>query len=277
MIKYLGTVGFFVRTNDSDNKNYKLFEVFSSESAAVSLFDAEINNSSGQMLYQTASVSCYVNGTSGSAVPSQEWSHVTFVFEDPLATYDRNNFKIRFGDTASSNFNIQNFYMLRSPLSSTDVDYIHDEFTGRGNAEVVVSDSASFSINLIDTYEDNYISSDNSVYQPLDGQGNFLTNVAATSASTLAHFATSASVMADDNLFLDGYNFSTGDRLLSLYDNEVYELNASAYLTVVSSSVGDFVKTLYGQQYGGFFYTKAASGFTVSPAVLKIGTTLNTL
>lgn len=277
MIKYLGSLGTFIRLNDNENKTYQLLEIFSSSAANFSLFSAEVNNSTGAVSYNSASTSIYVNGVSASVLPSEEWAHLTFVFEDELATYETNDFKIRFGDTASSNFNIQNFYMTRSILSSTDVNYIHNEFTGRGNAEIIVSDSASFSVNIIDSYEDNYISSDNSVYQPLDGQLRFLTNIAATTASTLVHFTSSAVTMANDDLFLDGYNFTTGDRLLSLLDNEVYELNASAYLTTVSSSVGDFVKTLYGQQYGGLFYTKSASGFAVSPAVLKIGTTLNTL
>ena len=277
MIKYLGSLGTFIRLNDNENKTYQLLNVFSSSAANYSLFSAEVNNSTGAITFDSASTSIYVNGVSASVLPSQEWAHMTFVFNDELATYESNDFKIRFGDSASSNFNIQNLYMTRSVLSPTYVEYIHNEFTGKSGAELVVSDSASFSINLIDTYEDNYISSDNSVYQPLDGQGNFLTNIAATTASTLVHFTSSAVTMANDDLYLDGYNFTTGDRLLSLYDNEVYELNASAYLTTVSSSVGDFVKTLYGQQYGGLFYTKAASGFTVSPGVLKIGTTLNTL
>ena len=275
MIKYLGSVGCFVRLNDSEDKTYKLFEVFSSSAAYVSLFKAEVNPSTGQLLYPTASVSCYVNGVSGSALPSNKWAHLTFSFDDRLATYDRYNFLVRFGDTASSNFNIQNLYILDNTLNESTVEYLHQEFTGAGNKTLVVSDSASFSLNLIDTQESNYRSSlTNSIYQPLLDQNRFTYEVAAATTASLSPFV-SASLISSDNLYIDTHLLQQGEKVLSFTDNQIYELTGSATLTTVSSSVGDFVKILFGQEYSNLFYLNTASGFQITQGVLKINSVEN--
>ena len=275
MIKYLGSVGCFVRLNDSEDKTYKLFEVFSSSAAYVSLFKAEVNPSTGQLLYQTASVSCYVNGVSGSAIPSNKWSHLTFSFDDKLATYDRYNFLIRFGDTASSNFNIQNTYILENTLNQETVEYLHQEFTGAGNKKLQVTDSASFSLNIIDTQESNYISSVTSnIYQPLNNQNRFTYDVAAATTASLSMFV-SASLISADDLYIDGHLLQETEKVLSLVDNQIYELTGSATLTTVSSSVGDFVKITFGQEYRDLFYLYTASGFQTTQGMLKINSIVN--
>jgi hypothetical protein len=40
MIKYLGSIGTFIRLNDNDNKTYQLLNVYSSSAAKLSLFSA---------------------------------------------------------------------------------------------------------------------------------------------------------------------------------------------------------------------------------------------
>ena len=277
MIKYLGSVGTFIRLNDFEDKTCNVFEVFSSSAAYVSLFKAEVNPSTGQLIYPTASVSCYVNGVSGSVVPAQKWAHLTFSFDDKLATYDKYNFLIRFGDTASSNFNIQNTYILENTLDLESVEYLHQEFTGAGNKKLEVTDSASFSFNLIDTQESDYISSLNgSVYQPLKNQSRFTYDIAAATTASLSMFV-SASLISSDNLYIDGHLLQQSETVLSFIDNQIYQLTGSATLTTVSSSVGDFVKILFGQEYGNSFYLYSASGFQITQGVLKIGSVENRL
>lgn len=277
MIKYLGSVGTFIRLNDFEDKTCNVFEVFSSSAAYVSLFKAEVNPSTGQLIYPTASVSCYVNGVSGSVVPAQKWAHLTFSFDDKLATYDKYNFLIRFGDTASSNFNIQNTYILENTLDLESVEYLHQEFTGTGNKKLEVTDSASFSFNLIDTQESDYTSSLNgSVYQPLKNQSRFTYDVAAATSASLSMFV-SASLISSDNLYIDGHILQEAETVLSFTDNQIYQLTGSATLTTVSSSVGDFVKILFGQEHGNSFYLYSASGFQITQGVLKIGSVENRL
>lgn len=277
MIKYLGSVGCFIRLNDSEDKTYKLFEVFSSSAAYVSLFKAEVNPSTGQLLYQTASVSCYVNGVSGSALPSNKWSHLTFSFDDKLATYDRYNFLIRFGDTASSNFNIQNLYILESNLVSDNVEYLHQEFTGAGNKTLRISDSASFSFNIIDTQETNFISpTTNIIYQPIRNQDRFTYDVAAATTASLSMYV-SASLISSDALYVDNHLLQQGEKVLSLTDNKIYELTGSATLTMVSASAGDFIRVLFGQEYSNVYYLYTASGYQITQGITKISTVQNRL
>lgn len=275
MIKYLGSVGTFIRLNDNENKTYDLLNVYSSSAAKLVLFSAEVNNSTGLVSFDSASTSLYINGTSGSVIPGQQWAHITFSFDDKLATYDRYNFLIRFGDTASSNFNIQNTYILENSLDQTSVEYLHQEFTGAGNKTLRVSDSASFSLNLIDTREDNYISSLNgSIYQPLEGQSRFTYDVSAATTASLSMF-TSASLISGDNLYIDSHLLQEGEKVLSLIDNQIYQLTGSATLSPLSSSVGDVVKILFGQEYINSFYLYTASGYQITQGVLKIGSVVN--
>ena len=174
MIKYLGAVGAFIRLNDNDNKSYSLLTIFSSSATSNLLFSASVNNLSGGVFYTTASTSLYINGVSGSVIPNQQWAHVTFSFDDKLWTYDTNNFLIRFGHSASSNFNLQNVYILENSFSSSAAAFLHEEFTGGTSMKVRVSDSASYSFNITDAIETNFISaSTNVIYQPLKNQNRY--------------------------------------------------------------------------------------------------------
>jgi hypothetical protein len=276
MIKYLGSVGTFIRLNDNDNKTYDLLNIYSSSAAKLVLFSAEVNNYTGLVSFDSASTSLYINGVSGSVIPNQQWAHITFSFDDKLATYDTNNFLIRFGDTASSNFNIQNLYILENSFSASAVNFLHQEFTGHG-IKVRVNDSASYTFNITDAPEDNYISaSTNVIYQPLTNQARYAFDINAVAEDSLSRFV-SASVMAADDLYIDAYNVSPGSFVLSLADDQIYEVSASSTLLPVSSSVGSLFRILYGQYLGGNFFVKTSSGFEISPARPKINYYLNTI
>ena len=276
MIKYLGSVGTFIRLNDNDNKTYDLLNIYSSSAAKLVLFSAEVNNSTGLVSLDSASTSLYINGVSGSVIPNQQWAHITFSFDDKLATYDTNNFLIRFGDSASSNFNIQNLYILENSFTASSVAYLHQEFTGKG-LRVRVNDSASYSFNVTDAPENNYISaSTNVIYQPLLNQSKYAFDINAVAEESLSRFV-SASVMRADDLFIDAYNINEGSRVLSLADNQIYEVTASSTLSTVSASVGDLFRILYGQYLGNTFFIRTTSGFELTPARPKITYYLNTI
>lgn len=275
MLKYLGSVGTFIRLNDSEDKTYSLLKIFSSSAASEVLFSASVNNFNGSLAINTASTSIYVNGLSGSVIPSQQWSHLLFSFDKKLRIKDDNNFLIRFGDTASSNFNIQNLYILESSTSSADAQYLHYSFTGNGNTIIKVSDSASYSVNFIDYIENNFISeSSNIIYQPLKNQKRYLTDVIAVSNNNLSLY-TSASFLTADLLYVDGFQLYPGNRILSIIDNQIYELTASSQLTIISSSVGDFVKVTGGNSFYNSFLLKTDGGFIFTPARQKIDYMMN--
>jgi hypothetical protein len=275
MLKYLGSVGAYVRLNSKSNHTYSLLRVFSSSAASNVLFSASMNNHNGLISYTTASTSLYINGVSSSVVPSNEWTHVTFSFNKKLFTYDYNNFLIRWGDTSHANFNIQNVYIMDSSLTASAVGYLHKEFTGAGDYIIKVNDSASYSINFIDAPETNYSSSAiNSIYQPLKNQLRFDKNVSALSEGSLSIF-TSASTMVNDDLYVDGHNVLEGDYILSLQDNLIYQLSASSQLVPQSNLNGDFVRILFGREHANEYYLYASSSFTLTPARQKINSYLN--
>jgi len=277
MIKYLGSVGTFIRLNDNDDKTYDLLNVYSSSAAKLVLFSAEVNNSTGLISFDSASTSLYINGVSGSVIPNQQWAHITFSFDDKLATYDTNNFLIRFGDSASSNFNIQNLYILENSFSASEVGYLHQEFTGGTTNKLTIPPSASYSINIIDYPETDFVSaSTNVIYQPSFGQQRYLMDINAATEDSLSRFV-SASVMTNDDLYIDTVNINTGNRVLSIADNQIYELTASSQLITVSSSVGDVVKVLYGQYLNRISFIKTASGFSIQPIQVKVNSYLNTI
>jgi hypothetical protein len=277
MIKYLGSIGTFIRLNDNDNKTYQLLNVYSSSAANLLLFSAEVNNSTGIVTYDSASTSFYVNGQSGSVIPNQQWAHITFSFDDKLATYDTNNFLIRFGDTASSNFNIQNLYILEQSFSASAVAYLHEEFTGGGGMKVTIHDSASYTFNIVDAPETDFISaSTNVIYQPLVGQSRYAFDIDAVEEGSLSRFI-SASIMQADDLYVDAFNVSEGSFILSLEDDQIYQVTGSSQLITVSASVGDIFRILYGQYLGGNFFVKTDTGFEISPARPKITYYLNTI
>lgn len=275
MIKYLGSVGTFIRLNDSENKTYKLLEIFSSSAASELLFSASVNNLSGAVTINTASTSLYINGNSASVLPSQQWAHLTFSFNNKLWTYDTNNFLIRFGDSASSNFNIQNVYILENSFSASSAAYLHEEFTGGTSMKVRISDSASYSINIVDYIESTFISaSTNVIYQPLKNQNKYRFDLDAATEDSLSRFI-SASTMTNDNLYVDTVNLTIGSKVLSLADNQVYEVTASSKLNTISASVGDLFKVLYGQYFSNTFYLKTNSGFEINTARPKINYYVN--
>lgn len=254
MIKYLGAVGSFVRLNDDTDQTYNFMTVFSSSAATNVLFTASVNNFTGSVTISTSSTSLYINGVPSTVLPNQEWAHLTVSFDNKLITSDENNFIIRFGDYNYSNFNVQNLYIMESSLSSSAVGYLHKEFTGAGSQVVRVNDSASYSINFIDAIETNYTSASiTSVYQPLKGQLRFDKNVAAVTDSSLAKFI-SASTMINDDLYIDGYGIEQGDFVLSIYDKLIYQLTASSNLIPISSSIGDFIKVLFGRENAGSYW-----------------------
>lgn len=275
MLKYLGSVGTFIRLNDSENKTYKLLEIFSSSAASELLFSASVNNLNGSVRINTASTSIYVNGNTASVLPSQQWAHLTFSFNDKLWTYDTNNFVIRFGDSASSNFNIQNVYILENSFTASAAAYMHQEFTGAGAMTVRVTDSASYSFNITDATETNFISaSTNIIYQPLFGQKRYAFDLYAATEDSLSRFV-SASLMTNDNLYVDTVGLIPGAKVLSLADNKIYELTASSNLSIISASVGDIFKVLYGQYLSNTFFIKSSASFTISPARVKIASYVN--
>jgi len=277
MIKYLGSVGTFIRLNDNDDKTYDLLNVYSSSAAKLVLFSAEVNNSTGLISFDSASTSLYINGVSGSVIPNQQWAHITFSFDDKLATYDTNNFLIRFGDSASSNFNIQNLYILENSFSASEVGYLHQEFTGGTTNKLTIPPSASYSINIIDYPETDFVSaSTNVIYQPSFGQQRYLMDINAATENSLSRFV-SASVMTNDDLYIDTVNINTGNKVLSIADNQIYELTASSQLITVSSSVGDVVRVLYGQYLNRISFIKTASGFSIQPIQVKVNSYLNTI
>lgn len=275
MLKYLGSVGAFIRLNDSENKTYNLLNIFSSSVTNNLLFSASVNNLNGSVVVNTASTSIYVDGVSSSVVPSNKWCHLTFAFENKLWTYDTNNFIVRFGDTASSNFNIQNIYILQSYLNNQDVSYIHQEFTGGTNQKITVPVSSSYSINIIDYPENTFTSaSTNIIYQPVSGQKRYLLDLSAATENSLSKFV-SASVMSNDDLYIDTVNVIPGDYILSLQDNLIYQLTSSSQLITISSSVGDVVRTVSGQYFNNISYLKTNSGFQITPSRVKINYYVN--
>lgn len=277
MIKYLGSVGAFVRLNDIYDQTYNFLRVFSSSAASDLLFSASVNNLTGAVTVVTASTSLYINGASASTIPSQQWAHLTISFDNKLWTYDSNNFLIKFGDTASSNFNIQNVYILENSLTATDVGYLHEQFTGGTSNKLTIPPSASYSINIVDYPETNYVSaSTNIIYQPSINQYRYLFDIKAATEESLSKFV-SSSVMSNDDLFIDSVFINSGEKVLSLADDQIYELNESSQLTLVSSSVGDVVRAIQGQYLSNTSFRKTSGGFIIEPIRVKIRSYLNTI
>ena len=277
MIKYLGSVGTFIRLNDSENKTYKLLQIFSSSAASEVLFSASVNNLSGAVTINTASTSLYINGNSASVLPSQQWAHLTFSFDNKLWTYDNNNFLIRFGDTASSNFNIQNVYILENSFTAQDISYLHKEFTGGTESKLTVPPSASYSINIIDFNENIFTSaSTGAIYQPIYKQKKYLFDIAAVKETSLKNFVSASLILTNDDLYVDTVNILPNNYILSLEDGQIYQLTASSTLKTVSSSVGDVVNVLAGQYFGSTSFIKtSASVFDLTPLKVKVSTYMN--
>ena len=155
--------------------------------------------------------------------------------------------------------------------------YKRQEFTGGTNNKLTVPPSASYSVNIIDYPETNFISaSTNVIYQPSFGQQRYLMDINAATEGSLSQFV-SASVMTNDDLYIDTVNINVGDKVLSIADNQIYELTASSQLITISSSVGDVVRVLYGQYLNRISFIQTASGFEIQPIRVKINSYLNTI
>jgi hypothetical protein len=83
--------------------------------------------------------------------------------------------------------------------------------------------------------------------------------------------------MQADDLYVDAFNVSEGSFILSLEDDQIYQVTGSSQLITVSASVGDIFRILYGQYLGGNFFVKTNTGFELSPARPKITYYLNTI
>jgi hypothetical protein len=266
MIKQVGTIGFFIKFNESASSSLKFLEIFSSSALTTSLFSASTNSSSNIIIPSTAS--SFINGEYSSTLYSDEWAHVSFIFDPKLNTAASNNFIVRFGDSTKANFQIQNIYIVDSLLDQLSIRYIHNEFVGN-TSYLSAGDSASSSINVFDREESLHTSSVTSiVYQPFKSQQKFLTSVlVATDLSASAYILTELTRAAQ---FFDGVKVISGNRILSLLDNQVYEVLSNSKLSVVTSSVGDYVEVLDGVKYEGFNFVKTQSGFQTAPFLQKV-------
>ena len=261
MIKQLGIIGFYIKFNESASAALKFLEVFSSSAMSTSLFSASTNSSQTLSLSPTTA-SFYLNGSYSSSVCSNEWVHATFKFDPKLETDSDNNFVIRFGDLDKSNFNIQNLYILDNNLSDTEIRYIHNEFIGTGSA---ISGSASL-VSFYDRNESNH-SSSTTVYQPYPDQLNFKYDVTAVASATL----NISTALTQDEKFIDGVQVDSGNYIINLNDNKVYQLNSSSILQEITTiNTGDYFNVLDGQEYKGRAFVKSTSSFTPSYLLEKI-------
>ena len=76
MIKQLGTLGFFVKSNLPDL--YNVVTIYSSSAKSVQLFSASIN--SGSVVIPSVTSSVFVNGTTSGVLKEDYWGHVSFSF-----------------------------------------------------------------------------------------------------------------------------------------------------------------------------------------------------
>lgn len=259
MIKEIGTIGFYIKFNESASAALKFLEVFSSSAADVSLFSAS-TNSSNVISKSLASASFYLNGSTASTIYSNEWCHSTFVFNPKLQTDSDNNFLVRFGNTSKADFNIQNVYITDMSLSSNEIQYLHSEFTG-GDSVIFSGDLSSTSLSILDKNETNHSSSvTGSMYQPLSTQNKFIYDVKVAIDTSASQFV--STVMTGDSLYFDTVPVIENDIILSLADNQLYKVTSSATLETVSSSSGDYVYVLSGLEYGNKNFINTSGSFT---------------
>lgn len=255
MIKYLGTLGFFIRPNDSITAAHQFLRIYSSSALSSVLLSASINHATGQISASPGNV--YVAGLGNSSIVPLAWNHVTISIPEKISTHSDNNFIVKFGGTASSNFNIQNIYLLETALVFDDPLRVHEEFSGTVNS-VTVDDEVDISISIIDDNE-NIISDDNVIYQPYFGQNSFIANVAAATTASLNLYI-SSSYMTNDATYIDLVSLQPGERVISLSENRMYELGtASPYLSILSIEDGGVIKVNSGHAHGGKDYLVSSS------------------
>jgi hypothetical protein len=266
----LGVIGFYIKFNDSASAT-RFLEIFSSSSLSTSLFSASVD-SSNNIVMSSSSAKYYLNGASAQTIYDKNWAHVAFAFDPKLDTASVNEFVVRFGNQSKSNFNIQNVYMLETLLGDIEISYINNSFIG-GSAVVLGGHTASYSINLVDSDESKNYSQDSEViYQAYDDQNKILSSVIAATSNSASNFTTNE-LVGDDSYF-DLVKVRQGDRILSLLDNEVYEVNASAKLVVVPTVNNDYVNVLSGQSYKNKAFVKLQGVFTETKLIPKIVTYL---
>jgi len=261
MIKQLGTLGFFVKSNTSNL--YKVVTIYSSSANNVELFSASINSASLVIPSMTSSV--FINGTTSGSLKEDYWGHVSFSFFPPLQTVSDNNFSINFGGGSGTDFNIQNIYIMQSQISSTsEALQIHTNFVGgpKTLSNTKVTASADFVLN--DSFEDDYVNITlGKVYQPTFGQKKFLLNVqAAGKGDSVAQFsgADNSYTLQSDEFYVDNTLVQSGDYVLSNLDNKVVLISSSAKFSTASTTTGDVVHVLSGIQNGEDFFIKSSSG-----------------
>jgi hypothetical protein len=261
MIKQLGTLGFFVKSNLPDL--YKVVTIYSSSAKSVQLFSASIN--SGSVVIPSVTSSVFVNGTTSGVLKEDYWGHVSFSFFPPLQTTSDNNFSIDFGGAIGTDFNIQNIYIMQGQVSSTtEALQIHTNFVGGPKIVSNTKVTASADIVLNDSFEDDYINITlGKVYQPSFDQKKFLLNVqAAGKGSCVAQFsrADNSYILQSDEFYVDNTLVQSGDYVLSNLDNKVVLISSSARFSTVSTTTGDVVHVLSGIQNGEDFFVKSSSG-----------------
>ena len=262
MIKQIGTIGFYIRFNESASAGLKFLEIFSSSAASVSLFSASTNSSEVVGKFNN-SASYYLNGSSASTTYSNEWQQMIFVFSPKLQTDSANNFLIRFGDTSKANFNIQNLFIVDTALSELEILYIYNDFTS--NLKIIQSgDQSTKSLSILDRYEPKSTSSaTGTVYQSISTQNNFIADVAAVTSDT------APADLYGDNRFFDTYEARVDDYILCLADNKLYQVDDNS-LTEISTSNGDYVKIINGLEYAGQSFVKTSGSFTPTQLIKKI-------
>jgi hypothetical protein len=269
MIKQFGTLGFFVKFNESSSAGFKLVEVFSSSAATTTLFSASTNLSKNLVYPTTAS--SYINGSSSKVLVDNQWQHVTFSFNTKLQTDSDNNFLVRFGTTGSCDFQIQNLYFLDTLLEPLEISYLHGTFVG-ASAAISTGESASGSVRIIDRDESRHSSSVTStVYQPYLTQNRFLADIDLVTASSLSAYTGSpTNKLIGDLRYFDGVVSTQSNQILSIADNQIYQINSVGGVTLISSSNGDYVNVLSGTQYANTTWLKTSGSFTRTPILEKI-------
>jgi len=271
MIKQLGTIGFFIKVNDQNSTRTKILEVFSSSALSSSLFSASLNSSN--RIATSNSSSIFLNGIAQgtSSVIMNQWQHIAFTFDPKLETDSSNNFLVRFGNTGSCDFNIQNLYMLDTSLGAQDIRNIHITFTG-ASAAISTGESASGSIRLSDKDESRHTSSvTNTIYQPYSDQLRFLSDVRLVTEDSLSSYIGNPAVkLTGDLKYFDGVESVVPDRVLSISDNAVYQLNVNGGVTLITTSNGDYINVIDGLEYIDTVWLKTSGSFTKVPTLEKI-------
>lgn len=269
MIKQIGTLGFFIKFNESASSSFKFLEIFSSSANTTSLFSASTTASSTVSFPTSASM--YVNGTISNSASSLDWVHMTFTFNPKLEIDADNDFTVRFGNASKGDFNIQNIYMVDRYLFEEDMLALHGEFSGQYVAVSASNSVPSTSLKLIDKDESRHSSSvTGNVYQPLPAQTRLAYDITAVSNFSLSAY-TSTLPLVDGMLYHDGVRLQDGDYVLSLVDNALYIVNSNDdFLTVVPTSNGDYVNVLRGQEYRLKTLVKVSGVFIPTQFIEKI-------